>query len=34
MSQIEQFLQQNINEKVDTNESLGQLATLFSGLNR
>jgi flagellum-specific ATP synthase len=34
MSQIENFLQQDISEKVDINESLGQLATLFSGLNR
>jgi flagellum-specific ATP synthase len=34
MSQIETFLQQDITEKVDINTSLGQLGTLFSGLNR
>ncbi len=34
MSSIETFLQQDINEKVDINQSLGQLGTLFSGLNR
>ena len=34
MGQIEAFLQQDITERVGFNESLGQLATLFGGLNR
>jgi flagellum-specific ATP synthase len=34
MGQIETFLQQDINDQVDINQSLGQLGTLFSGLNR
>lgn len=34
MGQIESFLQQDIHDSVDINQSLGQLGTLFSGLNR